>query len=57
MLFILDLIFKKIDFQIFQIVSLRPKKREFHFFEGQKQSVNSEFSIYIYLIQSFSNVL
>ena len=49
MLFILDLIFKKIDFQIFQIVSLRPKKREFHFFEGQKQSVNSEFSIYIYI--------
>jgi len=44
MLFILDLIFKKIDFQIFQILSLRPKKREFHFFEGQKQSVNSEFS-------------
>ena len=57
MLFILDLIFKKMDFQIFQIVSLRPKKREFHFLEGQKQSVNSEFSIYIYLIQSFSNVL
>ncbi len=49
MLFILDLIFKKIDFQIFQIVSLRPKKREFLFFEGQKQSVNWEFSLYIYI--------
>ena len=46
MLLILDLIFKKyLDFQIFQILSLRPQKNaEFRFFEGQKKSGNTEFS-------------
>ena len=38
MLLILDLIFKKyLDFKIFQILLLRPKKVEFRFFEGQKK--------------------
>ena len=46
MLLILDLIFKKyLDFQIFQILSLRPKKtRNSAFLRDKKKSGNTEFS-------------
>ena len=46
MLLILDLIFKKyLDFQIFQVLSLRPKKMwNYAFLRNKKKSGNTEFS-------------